>query len=84
VFWLLIVAILILPIALFLAVAFSPRLLDQGTQWFTLSAFAGAVNGDLLLGMLHSLIIGVTTAVISAAIGFALVMLGLIWALDRV
>jgi iron(III) transport system permease protein len=72
VFWLLIVAILILPIALFLAVAFSPRLLDQGTQWFTLSAFAGAVNSDLLLGMLHSLIIGITTAVISAAIGFAL------------
>ena len=71
-FWLLIVAILILPIVLFLAVAFSPRLLDQGTEWFTLSAFAQAVNGQLLLGLLHSLVIGVTTAVASAAVGFLL------------
>ncbi len=36
-FWLLIVAILVLPIALFLLVAFSPRLFDQGSAWFTLS-----------------------------------------------
>ncbi|HET9692530.1 MAG TPA: hypothetical protein VFP61_15380, partial [Acidimicrobiales bacterium] len=32
-FWLLIVGILVLPIALFLLVAFSPRLLAQGPQW---------------------------------------------------
>ena len=71
-FWLLIVAILILPIVLFLAVAFSPRLLDQGSQWFTLSAFGTALTGQLLVGVLHSLIIGVSTAVLSAVLGFAL------------
>ncbi|MCU1586190.1 MAG: hypothetical protein JWM49_2746 [Microbacteriaceae bacterium] len=71
-FWLLIVAILIVPIVLFLAVAVSPRLLGQGTQWFTLGAFATALNGPLLVGVLHSLAIGVSTAVLSAAIGFGL------------
>ncbi len=77
-FWLLIVAILVLPIALFLAGAFSPRLLDQGPQWFTLSAFATALNGHLLVGFLNSLMVGVSTAVISAAIAF-----GLAWLVQR-
>ncbi|MCU1527326.1 MAG: hypothetical protein JWP75_1089 [Frondihabitans sp.] len=72
VFWIIIAAILILPIVLFLAVAFSPRLLDQGTQWFTLSAFQEALTGQLLTGVLHSLGIGIATAVLAAAIGFAL------------
>jgi iron(III) transport system permease protein len=72
VFWLLIVAILILPIGLFLLVAFSPRLLDQGAQWFTLSAFAQALNGQLLVGFLNSLGIGVATALLATAIGFGL------------
>jgi iron(III) transport system permease protein len=71
-FWVLIVAILIVPIALFLAVAFSPALLAQGPEWFTLSAFRAALTGELLDGVLHSLIIGISTAVISAAIGFGL------------
>jgi iron(III) transport system permease protein len=71
-FWLLIVAILVFPIALFLTVAFSPKLLDQGPQWFTLSAFATALNGQLLTGLLNSLGIGIATALVAAAIGFAL------------
>ncbi|HEY5221749.1 MAG TPA: ABC transporter permease subunit [Microbacteriaceae bacterium] len=71
-FWLVIVAILVLPIALFLAVAFSPKLLDQGTQWFTFSAFATALNGQLLVGFLNSLGIGIATALLSALIGFGL------------
>jgi iron(III) transport system permease protein len=77
-FWLLIVAILVLPILLFLAVAFSPALLDQGPQWFTLSGFATALNGHLLVGFLNSLMVGVVTAVVSAAVAF-----GLAWAVQR-
>jgi iron(III) transport system permease protein len=72
VFWLLIVAILVVPIALFLLVAFSPKLLDQGTEWFTLSSFAQALNGQLVVAFLDSTVIGIVTAVVSAAIGFAL------------
>jgi iron(III) transport system permease protein len=71
-FWLLIVAILILPIALFLAVAFSPALLSQGPEWFTLSAFSTALTGHLLLGFVNSFVIGIVTALASAIIGFAL------------
>ena len=71
-FWLLIVLILILPILLFLTVAFSPALLDQGTQAFTFSAFAEALTGGLLVGFLDSLFVAIATAVLSAAIGFAL------------
>ena len=72
VFWVLIVAILIMPIVLFLAVAFSPRLLSQGSEWFTLSAFAHALNGHLLVGFINSLGVGIAAAVVSAAIGFCL------------
>ncbi|NYI39995.1 ABC transporter permease [Demequina lutea] len=71
-FWLLIVAILVLPIALFLAVALSPALLSQGHNWFTLSAFQTALSGHLLLGFVNSLVVGIVTAVLAAAIGFAL------------
>lgn len=77
-FWLLIVAILVFPIVLFLLVAVSPRLLDQGSAWFTLSAFGSALNSQLLVGVIHSLLIGVSTAVLSAVIGF-----GLVWIVLR-
>jgi iron(III) transport system permease protein len=71
-FWLLIVLILVLPILLFLTVAISPSLLDQGSQTFTLSPFAQALTGQLLVGFVDSLIIGISTAVLSALVGFAL------------
>jgi iron(III) transport system permease protein len=71
-FWLLIVLILVFPILLFLTVAFSPALLDQGTQAFTFDSFKLALTGQLLTGFLNSVIIGVTTAVVSTALGFAL------------
>jgi len=70
-FWLLVAAILLLPILLFLLVAFSPRLFDQGPQWFSLSGFQGAFQGPMLQGILDTLLIGTVTAVASAAIGFA-------------
>ncbi|AMM19381.1 hypothetical protein AX769_03575 [Frondihabitans sp. PAMC 28766] len=78
VFWILVAVILILPIFLFLAVAFSPALLGQGTQWFTLSAFRQALTGQLLTGVLNSLMIGISTAVVSAVIGF-----GVAWVVLR-
>jgi iron(III) transport system permease protein len=71
-FWLLIILILVLPILLFLTVAVSPSLLDQGTQAFTLAPFAEALTGQLFVGFLDSLIIGISTAVVSTAVGFAL------------
>lgn len=70
-FWLLIVGILVLPIVLFLLVAVSPRLLDQGSQWFTLSGFRQAFTGQLLRGTLDSLLVGTTSALAATAIGAA-------------
>jgi len=77
-FWLLIVAILVLPIALFLLVAFSPRLLSQGPQWFSLTGFHEALRGPLLHAVLDSLMVGALTAVAASAIGF-----GVAWAVLR-
>ena len=74
-FWVLIVAILVLPILLFLLVAFSPRLFDQGNQWFTLSAFHQALQGPLLRGLADSLLVGLSSAVAAAAIGFSVAWL---------
>ena len=75
VFWLLIVAILAVPVLLFLAVAFSPRLFDQGPEWFTLSGFGQAFSGPLLQGVANSVFVGVCSAIAAAAIGFVVAWL---------
>ncbi len=77
-FWVVIVAILVLPIVAFLLNAFSPRLLSQGHQWFTLSPFRSALAGPSLRAVLDSLLVGVSTAVAAAAIG-----LGVSWLVLR-
>lgn len=74
-FWALIIAILVLPILLFLCVAVSPALLGQGTQWFTLSAFQQVFTGTFLHALINTIIVGITSAVISAAVGFGLAWL---------
>ena len=70
-FWLLIAAILLVPILLFLAVALSPRLFEQGPQWFTLNSFQAAFQDQMLQGIADTLLIGSVAAVVSAAVGFA-------------
>jgi iron(III) transport system permease protein len=70
VFWLVIVAILVLPIMLFLLVAVSPRLMDQGPAWLTISGFKQALTGTTLHGVVDSLLVGVATAVAAAGVGF--------------
>ncbi|TNC21429.1 ABC transporter permease [Amycolatopsis alkalitolerans] len=70
-FWAIVVAILLVPILLFLAVAFSPALFGQGPQWFTLSGFHDALSGPLLTGTLDSLLVGVSSAVVATVLGFA-------------
>jgi iron(III) transport system permease protein len=72
VFWILIIAILIIPILLFLVIAFSPKLLDQGTQWFTLSAFQQIFSGLFLVALRNSFLVGVISALCAATIGIAM------------
>jgi len=75
VFWTLITFILIIPITLFLSVAFSPRLFDQGKQWFTLSSFKPVFSGSYGIALLHSFILGVVAAVGATAISLSMAWL---------
>jgi len=70
-FWLLVAAILLLPILLFLLVAFSPRLFDQGPAWFSPAGFQGAFQGPMLQGIADTLLVGAVAAAVSAVVGFA-------------
>ena len=74
IFWVLIICILVIPILLFLSVAFSPRLLSQGSQWFTLSSFAPVFSGSYGTAFLHSLILGIV-----AAVGSSFIALSMAW-----
>ncbi len=68
-FWMLIIAVLVLPILLFLLVAVSPRLLGQGSAWFTLDGFRGALSGSFLQGVVNSLGVGVSAAAAATVVG---------------
>lgn len=78
VFWTLITFILVIPILLFLSVAFSPRLMSQGHQWFTLSSFKPVFSGAYGIALLHSLILGVV-----AAVGAMVIALSMAWLVIR-
>ena len=58
--------------------AFSPRLLDQGSAWFTLDGFRQALSGTLVRGSLNSLLVGLSAGVIATSIGA-----GVAWAVLR-
>ena len=71
IFWFLIIFILVLPIILFLSVAFSPRLLDQGPQWFTLSSFKQVFEPYFLTAIAHSFFLGIISAFFATLIALA-------------
>ncbi|MBW4043144.1 MAG: iron ABC transporter permease [Acidobacteria bacterium] len=70
--WIVIVAILVLPIALFLLVAFSPAMFQQGTDWFSVAAFGRALQGSALVGLADSTGVGLAAAVLATVVGGAL------------
>lgn len=76
--WFALALVLLVPTACFLALAFSPRLFDQGTRWLTLSSFGVALQGVTVRGMVDSLVIGVLAA-LAATMGAG----GLAWVLQR-
>jgi len=64
--------LLIVPIAMFLLVAVTPRLLDQGRSWFTLRSFGGAFTGYFAHGLFDSLWLSALCAVLATALALAL------------
>ncbi len=73
--WILIGLLLLAPVVCFLAIAISPRLFDQGPQWFTLSDLSQALSGPNLQGLLDTVWVGVATAALAVGIGFPLAYL---------
>ena len=70
VFWLILLAFIVVPCACFLLLAVSPRLFDQGSQWFTLTYLGQAMTGSTAVAIVNSLWVSSAAAVIGLAVGF--------------
>jgi iron(III) transport system permease protein len=70
VFWLLLIVTILIPCAASLVLAVSPRLFDQGTQWFTLSYLRGAFTGATAVAITNSLWVSAAAAVLGLVAGF--------------
>jgi iron(III) transport system permease protein len=74
-FWLLLILFILVPCASALVLVLSPRLFDQGTQWFTLSYLAHAFTGATGVAILNSLWVSAAAAALGLAIGFPIAWL---------
>ena len=75
VFWLILCLIILLPCLAFLVLAVSPRLFDQGSQWFTLTYLQQSLTGSTAVAIVNSLWVSATAAVIGLALGFPIAWL---------
>jgi len=73
--WLLLAFFILAPCACFLVLAVSPRLFDQGPQWFTLSYLRGVLSGQTGLAMLNSIWVSTAAAVFGLAVGLPIAWL---------
>lgn len=74
-FWLILCAVILFPCACFLLLAVSPRLFDQGSQWFTLTYLHQSLTGATAVAVVNSLWVSSAAAVMGAAIGFPIAWL---------
>ena len=70
VFWLILLAFIVVPCACFLLLAIAPRLFDQGPQWFTLTYLQQSLSGSTAMAIVNSLWVSSAAAVIGLAVGF--------------
>jgi iron(III) transport system permease protein len=70
VFWLILCAFILLPCACFLVLCFSPRLFDQGSQWFTLTYLRQSLTGSTAVAIVNSLWVSAAAAAIGLLGGF--------------
>lgn len=75
-FWVLISLFILAPCACFLVIAVSPRLFDQGSQWWTLSFLRDAFTGLSGLSIFNSIWVSAAAAALGLAIGFPIAWLG--------
>src|SRR5580692_12020961 len=74
-FWLLLAAFILAPCACFLLLAVSPRLFDQGSQWFTLTYLHQALTGATAVAVVNSLWVSTAAALMGVLIGFPIAWL---------
>ncbi len=74
-FWAALIFFILVPCASSLLLAISPRLFDQGPQWFTLSYLGQAFTGTTALAITNSLWASSAAAVLGLAIGFPIAWL---------
>ncbi len=75
VFWLILSVIILLPCLAFLVLCVSPRLFDQGPQWFTLTYLQQSLTGSTAVAIVNSLWVSATAAVIGLLFGFPIAWL---------
>lgn len=76
--WAVLTLLIIAPVGCFVVLATSPRLFGQGAQWFTLSYVRQAFAGSTGRGIVNSLWVSTTVAVLSVALAT-----GLAWLIQR-
>ncbi|MGB9112812.1 MAG: iron ABC transporter permease [Acidimicrobiales bacterium] len=69
-FWILIALFILAPCACFLVIAVSPRLFDEGHQWFTLSYLKNAFNGTTGVALFDSIWVSCSAAALGLLVGF--------------
>ena len=74
-FWLILCVIILLPCLAFLVLCVSPRLFDQGPQWFTLTYLQQSLTGSTAVAIGNSLWVSATAAVIGLLFGFPIAWL---------
>lgn len=74
-FWLILCAIILLPCACFLLLAVSPRLFDQGSQWFTLTYLHQSLTGATAVAIVNSLWVSSAAAAMGLLFGFPIAWL---------
>jgi len=74
-FWAALIFFILVPCVSSLVLAISPRLFDQGTQWFTLSYLRQAFTGATAVAIGNSLWVSSAAAVLGLAIGFPIAWL---------
>jgi iron(III) transport system permease protein len=74
-FWLALTGIILAPCACFLLLAVSPRLFDQGHQWFTLTYLHQALTGATAVAVTNSLWVSGAAAGLGLALGFPIAWL---------
>jgi iron(III) transport system permease protein len=74
-FWLILCAFILAPCACFLLLAISPRLFDQGSQWFTLTFLHQALTGSTAVAVVNSLWVSSAAAVMGLLFGFPIAWL---------